>query len=721
MNTTMERREFLKLTMMGTGLAISVGMGGLLKVATADDQGAAASNAFHCTAFIVITPDNAVTILSPKSELGQGTYSSLAMIVADEMDADWKQIRVEAAPAADEYKDPEFHMQITGGSRGITNFYDTFRKAAASAKAMLIQAAADGWKVPARECVASNGTVQHAKSGHSLTYGQLCVEAAKLPLPRNVSLKKDSEFRLIGTSVPRLDVPDKVKGAGMFGIDKSVPDMLIAVVARPPAMGAKLLSLKKEGSEKVSGVRNVVTIGSGVALVADTVDAAWKGRDALEIKWDKGTHPDLDTAYLERLLAQNLETKGAMARNVGDVEAAMKSASKTVKAKYDVPFLAHVTMEPMNCTAHVQKGRCDVWVPTQFQTAAQQVAMKETGLKADQVHVHTTYCGGGFGRRAEVKVVEDAVQISKAVGKPVKLMGTRDEDISTDFFRPGSIHRIEGALDGQGRLIAWSHKLATPSIVELWFPGMLKGGIDFTAVEGVVDMEYAIPNLRVEQVLVNTPLRVGFWRSVGHSSNAFMVESFVDELAHAAGTDPLAFRLNLLEGMPRSKRVLQTVAEAAGWGKPLPKGRGRGIALAPSYGSWVAHVAEVSVDSNGAIKVDRVVSAVDCGPYVHPDNVVAQLEGGIIMGLSAALKEKVQFGEGSVKSSNFDDYELLTMSECPKIEVHIVKSTDKRGGIGEVGVPPTAPAVANAVFNATGARLRQLPMTPDVVKQAMGK
>jgi len=711
MSASMDRREFLKLTLCGAGLTIAVGTDGILKIASAEAQQAAtAANVFHPNAFLEITPDNVVRVLSPKSELGQGTYTALAMIVADELEADWKQIRVEAAPARDEYKDPEFGMQLTGGSRGVTNFYDSFRNAGAAAKQMLVEAAANDWKVPEGECVASVGTVKHTKSGRSLTYGQLCVEAAKLPLPQKVTLKKENEFRFIGTSVPRLDVPDKVKGAGMFGIDTFVPDMLYAVVARPPAVGAKTVSMNKEAAEKIPRVKNVVTISSGMAVCADDIGAAWKGRDALDIKWDKGTHPDLDTARLENLFLKQLENKGAIARNDGNVESALKKASTKISGEYALPFLAHVTMEPMNCTAHVQKDRCDVWVPTQFQTAALEVSMKETGLKMDQVHIHTTYLGGGFGRRAEVKVVEEAVHISKAVGRPVKLLGTREEDIATDFFRPGSCSRIEGGLDEQGRLIAWSHKIAVPSIVEQWFPSMIKNGIDFTAVESISDMEYVIPNLRVEQVLVSTPLRVGFWRSVGHSSNAFPVECFMDELAHAAGMDPLAFRLNLLKDKPRATRVLQTVAEASGWGKPLPQGHGHGIAMVPSYGSWVAHVAEVSVQDSGIIKVERMVSAVDCGPYVHPNNIVAQLEGGIIMGLSAALKEKVQFNDGSVKSSNFDDYELLTMSECPKIEVHIVKSSDKRGGIGEVGVPPTAPAVANAVFNATGTRLRRLPL-----------
>jgi isoquinoline 1-oxidoreductase beta subunit len=459
-----------------------------------------------------------------------------------------------------------------------------------------------------------------------------------------------------------------------------------------------------------------------MAVLADTIDAAWKGRVALKPNWQNGKYPDLSTGSLQKDFLSKLDTAGLVARNDGDAKAAMEGAARKVEAVYQLPYLSHATMEPMNCTVHVRSDGCDLWVPTQNQTGTLAAAVKITGLKPEQVNVHTTYLGGGFGRRFERDFVEEALLLSKSTGKPIKLVWTREEDIQNDFYRPMNATRIQAALDADGRVAAWSHTIVCPSIFARVFPQMMKNGIDNAAVEGVENMEYEVPNVHVEFVRFDTPVPVGFWRSVGSSHNAFTVESFIDELAHAAKKDPLEFRLGMLKKHPRAARVLQVAAEKAGWGKPLMKGQARGIAYHLSFGSYVAEVAEVSVDrTSGAITIHKVTCAVDCGSVVNPAIVSAQMTGGITMGLSAALKEKIQIANGGVKSENFSDYELLRMSEAPDVDVHIVKSNEALGGIGEPGVPPAAPAVANALFAATGTRVHELPMKPETVLAAMKK
>ena len=677
---------------------------------------------FSPNASLLITPDNIVTVIVGKSEMGQGVSTSLPMIVADEIEADWKQVRVKMAPAREEYRDPVWGMQTTGGSTSIRHMFWPLRKASAAAREMLVSAAAQTWAVPIHECEAYRGTVRHIESGRSLTFGQLSQKAAKIPIPPNPSLKKESQFRLIGTSMPRLDVPDKVNGSAIFGMDVSIPDMLYAAVARPPAYGAKVISYDREAAEKVTGVRTVVDLNRRIAVCADTLDAAWKGRDALHVMWDKGEHPDLNNETLERIFVQHLHKKGKSAHNRGNVNRAMNRATQKIEATYILPYLSHATMEPMNCTAHLREDTCKVWVPTQDQSGVLQMVKEVTGLKPQQIHVHTTYLGGGFGRRLESDFVEEAVRLSKATGKPIKLMWTREEDMQNDFYRPAACSKIHGGIDGKGRLIAWVHKLVAPSIFSRVYSQMVKNGIDPAAVEGGVGMKYEIPNIHLEYVRIDVPVPVGFWRSVGHSHNAFAVESFVDELAHATGKDPLEFRLNLLKNHPRPRRVLEVVAEKARWGKPLKKGHGHGIAQHFSFGSYVAQVAEASVNKeDGTIKVNRIVCAVDCGPVINPDAVTAQMEGGIIFGLSAALKERVGFARGGVESGNFHNYDILPMSQAPEIEVHIVKSNAKLGGAGEPGVPPTAPSIANAVFAATGARIRRLPMKPETIMEMIKK
>ncbi len=671
---------------------------------------------FSPNAWLLITPDNIITVTVGKSEMGQGVFTSLPMIVADEIEADWKQVRVKTAPAGKEYKDPVWGMQTTGGSTSIRHMFEPLRKASAAAREMLVSAAAETWGVPIHECEAYRGTVRHKESGRSLTYGQISQKAAKIPIPPNPPLKKKSQFSLIGTSVPRLDVPDKVDGSAIFGMDVFVPDMLYAAVARPAAYGARAISYDREAAEKVTGVHTVVDLNRRVAVCADTLETAWKGRDALLVTWDEGEQPDLDNDTLERILIQHLDKRGKTARHDGNVNRAMNRAVQQIEATYILPYLSHATMEPMNCTVHVRENTCEVWAPTQDQSGVLQTVKELTGLKPERVHVHTTYLGGGFGRRLESDFVGEALHVSKATGKPVKLIWTREEDMQNDFYRPATCSKIQGGIDGKGRLIAWVHKLVAPSIFSRVYPQMVRDGIDPAAVEGAVGMKYEIPNIHLEYVMIDVPVPVGFWRSVGHSHNAFTVESFVDELAHAARKDPLEFRLDLLKNRPHPRRVLEVAAEKARWGKPLKNGHGRGIAQHFSFGSYVALVAEVSVnEKNGTIKVHRIVCAVDCGPVINPDTVNAQMEGGIIFGLSAALKERVDFARGGVESANFHNYEILPMSQTPEIEVHIVRSNAKLGGAGEPGVPPTAPSVANAVFAATGTRVRRLPMKPETV------
>jgi isoquinoline 1-oxidoreductase beta subunit len=717
MKTDLTRRQFLKMTGTLT-IAVATTSTGIRLLSAAEL--AKEGPSFQPSVWLEVRPDETVIVTVSKSEMGQGVYTSLPMIVADELDADWKKVQTAVAPAGDAYKDPVWGSQSTGGSTSIRHMYDALRIAGAAGREMLMTAAAAAWKVPVGECTYELGTIRHPQSNRSLTYGKLAADAAKLEVPQKPILKKEAEFRYIGKDLPRLDIQDKVSGEAKFGIDTSVPGTLYAAIARPPASGAEVLTYQKEAAQKVPGVKAIVPVRAGIGVCAETLAAAWKGRDALNPAWTKGSDPQMNTASLEKEFISRLDQKGIVARNDGDAAAVIERSERKLEAVYQQPFLAHATMEPMNCAVDVRPDLCEIWVPTQNQTGALAAASKITGLKPEQVKVHTTYLGGGFGRRFEQDFVEEAVSLSKAAGKPVKLIWTREEDIQNDFYRPMNVTRIRAALDADGRIAAWSQTIVCPSIFARVFPETMKNGIDSAAVEGVENMEYSIPNLHVEYVRYDTPVPVGFWRSVGSSHNAFTVESFVDELAHAAKRDPLEFRLAMLKDHPRPRRVLEVAAEKAKWGEQLPDGRKRGIAYHLSFGSYVAEVAEVSVDKkSGMITVHKVTCAVDCGSVVNPAIVKNQMMGGIMMGLSAALKEKIEVADGGIRSANFDDYELLRMSEAPEVEVHIVKSGATLGGIGEPGVPPVIPAVGNAVFAATGVRVRMLPMKPETVVAAI--
>jgi isoquinoline 1-oxidoreductase beta subunit len=716
------RREFLKAgALVGGGLIL----GAHIDWAGAAEKGSKAkSYTLEPNAFVHIAPDDTVTIIVNHSEMGQGVYTSLPMLVNEELGADWKKIRFESAPVAAVYNHTAFGIQMTGGSTSVWSEYDRLREVGAAARQMLIAAAASAWKVDGKTCIARKGKVIHT-SGRYFTYGQLAEKAAALPVPKDVRLKKASSFKLIGRPTARLDSPVKVNGAAKFGLDVFLPGMLIAVVARPPVFGGKVKSLDAEKTKNVSGVKDVVQVPSGVAVLASDFWQAKTGRDALRIKWDEGPDAAFSTAGLKEQYAKLSKTPGKIAKETGDFEAGLSSAAKTLSAEYHVPYLAHATMEPMNCTVDLRADSCEIWVGTQFQTVDRNAAAAIAGLKPEQVKIHTMFLGGGFGRRANPAsdFVSEAVHVAKAAKAPVKLIWSREDDMKGGYYRPLWYDSISAGLDKSGEPVAWKHTIVGQSIVAgTPFEKMLvKNGIDNTSVEGAADIPYAIPNLLVDLHTTSIGVPVLWWRSVGHSHTAFVVESFLDELAHAAKKDPFEFRKGLLAKHPRHLGVLTLVAEKAGWGRPLPRGRGRGIAVHESFGTYVAQVAEISVNKEGELRVHRVVCAVDCGQTVNPETITAQMESAIVFGLSAALHGAITIKDGRVEQGNFDDYPVLRLNEMPKVEVHIVKSREKPGGIGEPAVPPIAPAVGNALFSVAGVRLRELPMTPGVVMAAMKK
>ena len=706
------RRNFLKASLLaGGGLILGVHIPGLNGSAKAAQQGI---STFVPNAFLRIAKDGSVTVIGNHSEMGQGAYTSGAMTIAEELDADWTKIRVEPAPVDPAYNHPIYGVQITGGSTSTWSEWDRLRKAGAAARQMLLAAAAQTWNVDPSTCRTGNGHVIHASSQRRLSYGELVEKASTLTPAQNVTLKDPKDFKIIGKAIKRLDTPDKTNGKAVFGLDVNVPGMLVAVVARPPVFGGKLKSFNADKTKAVPGVRYVVEIERGVAVVADGFWPAKLGREALEIVWDEGPRASLDSRTQREEYAGLAKKTGVVAKNEGEAVSALSKASKKLEAIYDLPYLAHATMEPMNCVADVRADSCEIWVGTQFQSGDRDAAARDTGLKPEQVKLHTTLLGGGFGRRSPLDshVVREAVQISKTVKVPVKVVWTREDDMRGGYYRPRAYHTVSAGLDGNGKPVAWQQRIVCQSIFvgTPFEPAVVKNGVEETAVEGAADLPYDIPNLLVEWHQAPDGVPVFILRSVGHSHTAFVVETFVDELAHAAGKDPFEFRRALLGKHPRHKRVLEFVAEKAGWGKAMSNGRGRGLAVHESFGSYVAQVAEVSISKDRGLRVHRVVCAVDCGPVVNPNIVRAQMEGGIVFGLTAALYGEITFEKGRVRQGNFHDYPMLRMHEMPQIEVHIVPSEDKMGGAGEVGVPPVAPAVANAVFALTSKRIRRLPI-----------
>ncbi|MGZ6239207.1 MAG: molybdopterin cofactor-binding domain-containing protein [Syntrophales bacterium] len=712
------RRLFLKSGMaLGGGLILGFhfnppGFSGDARA----DQG----TPFAPNAFIRIGTDDSVTIVVNKSEMGQGVYTSLPMLIAEELECDWKRIRVEAAPVAPAYNHTQWGpMQGTGGSSSVLSEWERFRKAGAVAREMLLAAAATTWKVDKAACRAENGRV-FENSGKSLTFGQLAKKASEMPVPKTVTLKDAARFKIIGRPTKRLDTPEKIDGTGIFGIDAHVPGMLTAIIARPPVFGGKVASVRSDKARAVPGVRDVVQVPSGVAVIADGFWPARRGLELLEITWDEGEGAKLSTEGLREEYRRLAETQGKIARKEGDPEGKLRGAAKPIRATYEVPFLAHAVMEPLNCLIDFSGESCNIQTGTQSQTGDRNAAARVLGLPPEQINLKTTLLGGGFGRRANphADFVTEAAHVAKAVKKPVKVIWTREDDIRGGYYRPMWYDRIEAALDTEGNPVAWHHRIVGQSILlGTPFKSMIQDGIDVTSVEGAADIPYAIPNVLVELHSPTVVIPVQWWRSVGHSHTAFVVESFIDELAHASGKDPYEFRLKLLEKHPRHKGVLALAAEKARWGASLPAGRGRGIALHESFGSFIAQVAEASVDDRGKVCVHKVVCAVDCGMVVNPDTVAAQMEGGIVFGLTAALHGAITFKKGRVEQSNFHNYPMLRISEMPEVEVHIMPSREPPGGVGEPGVPPIAPAVANAVFAATGKRVRTLPLQPQEPKK----
>jgi isoquinoline 1-oxidoreductase beta subunit len=705
------RRSFLKASAaLGGGLLIGFHLPAFarqLDVEPSLKEGAT-QPAFEPNAWIRIGTDDQVTLMVASSEMGQGVMTAIPMLAAEELDADWSKVHAEFAPANKDYYNPIIGQQLTGGSTAVRGFWKPVREAGAAAREMLIAAAAKTWGIDTSSCRTEAGVVINEKSGARLTYGKLADLAAQMPVPVTVFVKEPNEFKIIGKPIPRLDVPAKVNGSAIFGQDVKIPNALTATVLRSPVFGGKVKTFKANKAKAVKGVRHVLQIESGIAVVADHFWAAKQGRDALEVQWDRGANAKLSSKDIYQEFEQAID-KGAVAREEGDTDKAFGRAKKTLQAEYEVPYLAHACMEPMNCTADVRDDECEIWVPTQAQTKTQETASRITGLPIEKIHVHTTFLGGGFGRRGEQDFVEDAVEISKKVGRPVKVLWTRQDDTQHDFYRPAAYSRLRAGFDDDGMVIAWTHQIAGPSILARVAPKAVKNGIDNTSVEGAANLPYAIPNMLVTYAMVNPGVPVGFWRSVGSSQNAYITECFLDEVAAAAGHDPYELRRKLLTGHPRHLGVLELAAEKAGWGKPLPKGRYRGIAVAESFASFVAQVAEVTID-NGDVRVHRVVCAVDCGTVVNPNTIQAQMESAVVYGLSAALFDEITIKDGAVQQTNFNDYPVLRIEHMPEVEVHIVQSDQSPGGVGEPGTPPIAPAVANAVFAATGKPVRRLPI-----------
>ena len=712
-DTNLSRRNFLTTSAAaGGGLVLSLSL-------PLGRSEAATSEAFAPNAFIRIGSDGQIVLTMPYVEMGQGTYTSIPMLIAEELDVNLKQVKLEHAPPNEKlYRNPLLGVQATGNSNAIRGAWKPLRQAGATARIMLVEAAAKRWRVDAKTCRTQDGEVIHQATGRKLKYGELAVDAAEMPPPQNFALKSPAEFKLIGTPAKRLDIAGKVNGTAAYGIDARPPGVKIATLAQSPVAGGRVKSLDDTQAKAVKGVRQIVRLDDAVAVVADHMGAAKKGLEALKIEWDGGPNATVATADIAKALEQATLGSGAVAQNIGDADKAMATAATKLEAIYQVPFLAHATMEPMNCTVHVRNDECEIWLGTQAIARVQAFAAKVAGLPPEKVIVHNHLIGGGFGRRLEADVAVRAVEIAKQVDGPVKVVWTREEDIQHDLYRPYWFDRISAGLDEQGNPVAWKNRYAGSSVISRWLPPGFKDGLDPDSTEGAIDLVYDFPNFHVEYARVEPKgISTGFWRSVGPSHNVFVVESFVDEVAAAAKRDPVAFRRALLGKSPRAKAVLDLAAEKAGWGQPLPKGSGRGVSLQFVFGSYLAQVAEVEVAKDGSVRVRRVDCAMDCGTVVNPDTVQAQLMSGVIYGTTAALYGEITLKNGRVEQTNFDTYQMLRMNDAPAIEVHVVKSAEPPGGMGETGTSGVVPAIANAIFAATGKRLRRMPVDTNVLKQ----
>lgn len=710
--TSTSRRGFLQ----GSG-ALVIGFT-LPLTGRAAAQAARAGTPFQPSAWLRITADDKVTVVCGSSEMGQGVLTAIPQMLAEELDADWSRVSVEQAPVDQAYANPLFGMQATGGSTTVRAHWQPVRQAGAAARAMLVAAAAEQWKVAANQLRTENGAVL-GPAGQRARYGSLVAAAAKQAVPKDPPLKDPKAFRIIGQPKKRLDTAGKVNGTARYGIDVQLPGLLVAVMARAPAGGAKPLRVDDSKAKAVAGVQRVITIPSGVAVLASGYWAAKQGRDALQIDWDLGAAAQLDSAKISDQLDEGALNADAVARDEGNLRDATANAALTLDARYEAPYLAHACMEPMNCTAWVKGDAVEIWAGTQSQGPAQGILGQVAQVTPAKVKINTMLLGGGFGRRFAPDFTIDATLLSKISGKPVKLIYTREDDMAAGFYRPASVARLEGAVDASGRLTMLKAGVGSPSIMAAsGFMQIPPSGVDPFALEGLSDHPYDIPNQRIAYGRREPGPQVWFWRSVGHSQNGFFTEGFIDELAVAAKKDPFEFRRSLLGKSPRHKGVLELAAAKAGWGSKLPAGMGRGIAVVSSFGSYVAEVAEVSVAADGTPRVHRILAAVDCGQVVNPEIVKRQVEGAVVYGLTAALYGRISFKNGRVQQGNFNDYAMLRMNHMPQVEVHILPSTEAPGGIGEPGTPPAAPAVANAIFAVTGKRIRSLPIDAAALKKA---
>jgi len=712
----LSRRKFLQAgAAAGGGLVLSLSL-----PFTNREAEAAGADAFAPNAFIRIAADGQIVLTMPYVEMGQGTYTSIPMLIAEELEADLKQITLEHAPPDEKlYVNPLLGVQATGNSNAIRGAWQPLRQAGATARTMLIAAAAKRWNVDPSSCRARSGEVIHESTGRRSKYGDLAADAALVPVPANVTLKGPEDFKLIGKPPKRLDTPAKVNGTAIYGIDARPAGLKIATLAQSPAFGGRLKSVDDTAAKAVKGVRQIVRLDDAVAVVADHMGAAKKGLEALKIEWDDGPHAKLTTADVAAEVERATLKPGAVAQNIGDVEKALAAAATKVEATYQVPFLAHATMEPLNCTVHARKDGCEIWIGSQAVARVHAAAAKTAGLPLDKVVVHNHLIGGGFGRRLDSDMAERAVQIAQQVDGPVKVIWTREEDIQHDVYRPYWFDRISAGLDAKGMPVAWNNRFAGSSVIARWLPPGFKDGLDPDSTEAAIDLVYDLPNFHVEYVRVEPPgVPTGFWRSVGPSHNVFVAESFMDELAATAKQDAVAYRRALLNKSPRAKAVLDLAAEKAGWGQPLPARVGRGISLQHAFATWMAQVAEVEVAQDGAVRVRRVVCAIDCGTAVNPDTVRAQAQSAINFGVTAALYGEISIKNGRVEQTNFDTYQMLRMNEAPSIDVHIVQNSEPPGGMGECGTSCVVPAIANAIFAATGKRLRKMPVDPAALKQA---
>lgn len=749
-NPNPSRREFLTAGAAGSaGLVIGFYLPAIAKAASA--SGAASGN-FAPNAYVEINPSNEVRLVAARSEMGQGVRTSLIMILAEELDADWDHIKIVQADL-----DPKYGDMTTGGSMSVRSSWDPLRKAGATARSMLVSAAAGAWNVPADECRTRASVVYHAKTSRHLTYGELAARAATLPVPKDAPLKKPDDYRIVGTKRNRVDGQYIVIGEAHYGIDTKVPGMLFAVVERPQVLGDRVKSFDGARAQAVPGVRKILEVPAiempplfgeerapnsghqhylwgGVAVVADSTWQAMAGRKALAIEWAHGRGTDESTEKQHATLAELLQGSGKELKKIGDPAAVLASSAKIVEAEYATPFVAHAPMEPINCTAHVRGGKCEIWAPTQNPGGMATAACKALNLPLSAITIHITLLGGGFGRRLNIDYGVEAALVSRAAGAPVKVIWTREDDIQHDYYRPISRHRIRASLDALNKVTAWHHHIAAPSTDGTYLGGNLPDTAG-TELAGAGLPNGAVPNYLLEQSFLETAMLRGYWRAVDTNWNHFAVQSFIDEIAHAAGKDPLEMRHELLAttqspagekddsgdlpvNVSRLRAVLDLAAEKSGWKKPLGSGRGRGIAGIYAFGSYVAHVAEVTIAKDGTVKVDRVVSAVDCGQVINPDMVKAQIEGGVVFGLSAALYDEITVEKGQIQQSNFDTFPVMRIADAPHVEVYFIPSHESPGGIGEPGVPSAAPAVANAIFAATGKRLRRLPFQTDELKQA---